>query len=75
MGPGSTEHFIAKESGMVLSIAEALGSRAIRATRSLGKMGMFLGASLARAAIPPYRVRNIVKQVHFIGVKSVSSSS
>jgi hypothetical protein len=25
-----------KESGMVLSMAEALGSRAIRATRSLG---------------------------------------
>jgi phospholipid/cholesterol/gamma-HCH transport system permease protein len=56
---------------MVLSIAEALGSRAIRATRSLGKMGMFLGASLARAALPPYRVRHILKQVHFIGVKSV----
>jgi phospholipid/cholesterol/gamma-HCH transport system permease protein len=56
---------------MILSMAEALGSRAILATRSLGKMGMFLGASLARAAVPPYRVRNILKQVHFIGVKSV----
>lgn len=56
---------------MILSIAEALGSRAIHATRSLGKMGVFLGASLARAAAPPYRGRNILKQVHFIGVKSV----
>jgi phospholipid/cholesterol/gamma-HCH transport system permease protein len=65
------KHSMAKESGMVLSIAEALGSRAIRAARSLGKMGMFLGTSLARAAVPPYRVRNILKQVHFIGVKSV----
>ena len=56
---------------MILSIAEALGARAIRATRSIGKMGLFLGASLARAAVPPYRGRNIVKQIHFIGVKSV----
>ena len=56
---------------MVLSVAEALGSRAIRATRSIGKMGVFLGISLARVAVPPYRARNIVKQIHFIGVKSV----
>jgi phospholipid/cholesterol/gamma-HCH transport system permease protein len=63
---------MSEESGMILSIAEALGSRAIRATRSLGKMGVFLGATLVRAAVPPYRVRdNILKQVHFIGVKSV----
>ncbi|MCL5884087.1 MAG: MlaE family lipid ABC transporter permease subunit [Deltaproteobacteria bacterium] len=34
-------------------------------------MGVFLGISLARAAVPPYRVRNILKQVHFVGVKSV----
>jgi hypothetical protein len=47
-----------KESGMVLSVADALGSRAIRASRSLGKMGVFLGASLVRAAVPPYRVRD-----------------
>jgi len=56
---------------MILSIAEALGARAIRATRSIGKMGLFLGASVARTAVPPYRGRNIVKQIHFIGVKSI----
>jgi phospholipid/cholesterol/gamma-HCH transport system permease protein len=55
----------------VLSFAEALGARAIRAMGYLGRMGIFLGASLARAALPPYRVRNVVRQVHFIGVKSV----
>lgn len=54
-----------------LSIAESLGARAFGAARHLGKMGMFLGASLARAASPPYRVRNVVRQIHFIGVKSV----
>lgn len=71
VGTGRPVHLISGGAGMILSMAEALGSRAILATRSLGKMGMFLGASLARAAVPPYRVRNILKQVHFIGVKSV----
>jgi phospholipid/cholesterol/gamma-HCH transport system permease protein len=56
---------------MILSIAEKLGSRAIRATRSLGKMGLFLSASLTRAAVPPFRAHNILKQVHFVGVKSI----
>jgi phospholipid/cholesterol/gamma-HCH transport system permease protein len=57
---------------VVLSVAEALGARAIRSTRALGKMGIFLGVALARAASPPYRAGNIVKQIHFIGVRSVS---
>jgi phospholipid/cholesterol/gamma-HCH transport system permease protein len=57
---------------MVLAVAEALGGWAIRSTRALGKMGVFLGAALVRAASPPYRAANIVKQIHFIGVRSVS---
>ena len=57
--------------GLILAVAEALGGGAIRATRALGKMGVFLGVALARAATPPYRAGNVVKQVHFIGVKSV----
>ncbi len=55
----------------VLSFAEALGARVLRATGFLGRMGIFLGAALVRAALPPYRVGNILRQVHFIGVKSV----
>jgi len=57
--------------GWMLPIVDSLGARAIDAVRHLGKMGVFLGASLARAAIPPYRVRNVVRQIHFIGVKSL----
>jgi phospholipid/cholesterol/gamma-HCH transport system permease protein len=57
--------------GWILPIAETLGARAVGAVRHLGKMGVFLGASLARAASPPYRVRNVVRQIHFIGVKSL----
>jgi len=55
----------------MFSIVDSLGARAVDAVRHLGKMGVFLGASLARAVIPPYRVRNVVRQIHFIGVKSL----
>ncbi len=55
----------------ILSFAEALGARAVGTAQHLGRMGVFLGASLVRAAVPPYRVRNVVRQIHFIGVKSL----
>lgn len=55
----------------VLAVADSMGSRAIRFTRHLGKMGSFLGAALGRAVTPPYRPRNIVRQVHFVGVRSL----
>jgi len=54
-----------------LAVARPSGAWAIRFTRYLGQMGMFLGVSLGRAALPPYRVRNIVRQVHFVGVLSL----
>ncbi|MBP2674578.1 MAG: yrbE [Deltaproteobacteria bacterium] len=56
---------------IIFDIAERMGIRAIDSTRFLGRMGVFLGASLARAVVPPYRVRNIVRQVHFVGMKSL----
>jgi phospholipid/cholesterol/gamma-HCH transport system permease protein len=55
----------------MLSLAEATGTRVIRAVLAMGKMAIFLCVSLASAAIPPVPFRHVVKQVHFIGVKSV----
>jgi len=55
----------------MFSPAEAIGSRVLREIRAMGKMMVFLCASLASAAIPPVPVRQVVKQVHFIGVKSL----
>jgi phospholipid/cholesterol/gamma-HCH transport system permease protein len=57
--------------GKGLAIVDPLGARAILFTRFLGKMGLFLGVSLGRAVTPPYRLRNIVRQVHFVGVRSL----
>jgi phospholipid/cholesterol/gamma-HCH transport system permease protein len=56
----------------MLSLAEALGARVLRTIRAMGRMMIFLCASLASAAIPPVPVRHVVKQVHFIGVRSLS---
>jgi len=56
----------------MFSLAQALGTRTIRAVGALGKMMTFLAIAVASAAVPPFRGRHVVKQVHFIGVRSVS---
>lgn len=56
----------------MISLAEAIGRRTLRAVGAMGKMTLFLGAAAASVVLPPYRVRRIVGQIHFIGVKSLS---
>ena len=36
-----------------------------------GQDGNFLAAAVQNAVVPPYRGRDILKQIHFIGVKSL----
>ena len=55
----------------MVSLAESIGKRTLQAITSMGRMMIFLYAALATLPFPPYRVRRIVKQVHFIGMKSV----
>jgi len=57
---------------MLFGAVEWLGGKALRAVRGLGRRGAFFTAAVADALIPPYRIRNVVKQVHFIGVKSIT---
>lgn len=49
----------------------ALGSRCIYFVETAGIMGQFLAASLAKAMTPPFQIFPIVKQIHFIGARSV----
>lgn len=56
----------------MISLAETIGRRTLHAVGGMGKMMLFLSAAAASAVLPPYRVRRIVGQVHFIGVKSLS---
>jgi phospholipid/cholesterol/gamma-HCH transport system permease protein len=48
-----------------------IGAEAIAIIRLLGRMMIFLVGAVASAFAPPFRVRNIVRQVHFIGMRSL----
>ncbi len=55
----------------MVTLAETIGKRTLGAITRMGRMTVFLYRTAAALPIPPYRVRRIVKQVHFIGVKSL----
>ncbi len=55
----------------MLTSAESLGVRTIRGINALGRMMIFLCTAVASAFVPPFRARHVVRQIHFIGVKSL----
>ncbi len=56
---------------MLFRLAETMGRRVFAAVDALGKATLFLCASAAGAFTPPLRVRNVIRQIHFIGVRSL----
>lgn len=48
-----------------------VGSAALLGLSRVGRMGLFLGRTIACVAVPPLKVGYIVRQIHFIGWKSV----
>jgi phospholipid/cholesterol/gamma-HCH transport system permease protein len=48
-----------------------LGAWALGRLGSMGRMAVFLGATLVGAVVPPFRVRRLVGQVYFIGAQSL----
>jgi len=48
------------------------GKKTIDFLRELGKMSSFLANALYCIFIPPYRISRIIKQIFFIGVKTIS---
>ena len=51
---------------------EAVGRTVLTQVQAMGRMAIFLGSAGLWAALPPLKVRRIVGQIHFIGVKSSS---
>ncbi len=47
------------------------GRRFVNAVRLAGRSLIFLGEALGRGAVPPFRVRRILEQIVFIGVRSM----
>ncbi|MFP3868088.1 MAG: MlaE family lipid ABC transporter permease subunit [Desulfobacteraceae bacterium] len=56
----------------MVNLIRHLGRRAISLVQEAGRMQLFLVQAMGLFFVPPYRPRNIIKQLQFIGVKSSS---
>jgi phospholipid/cholesterol/gamma-HCH transport system permease protein len=48
-----------------------LGGAFLRTGRGAGRLGLFLGEAFVLAFVPPYRWRNVLERIYFLGVKTV----
>jgi len=55
----------------MLKILEKLGHEILYFLETSGRMGVFLFQSLASVFLPPYKLQPIIKQIYFIGTRSV----
>ncbi len=55
----------------MLKFIEKLGDETLYYVEQAGRMGRFLIACVASAVLPPYNLRAIVRQIQFIGAKSL----
>jgi phospholipid/cholesterol/gamma-HCH transport system permease protein len=57
---------------MMTSPLEVVGRVALAQVQGMGRMATFLGSACFWAVLPPLKLRHVIRQIHFIGVKSVS---
>ena len=53
-------------------LLERVGRTTLEQVQGTGRMALFLGSACFWACLPPLKLRRIVRQIHFIGVKSLS---
>jgi phospholipid/cholesterol/gamma-HCH transport system permease protein len=56
---------------MVLSLLERFGNRALEGVAGMGRMLTLLVAALFWTFVPPFRVRRVMRQIHFVGWRSL----
>src|SRR4029453_10284915 len=56
---------------MMLSVVESLGSTVIGWIAGMGRMLILLVTALLWAFIPPFRLRRLARQIHFMGWRSM----
>ncbi len=56
---------------MIRRLVEALGDQFLHFVSQAGMLGVFLAATLGRVFTPPYPWGAILRQIHFIGARSV----
>ncbi len=54
-----------------MGVLESIGDNTLYHLNQLGRMGLFLVRCLVSMVMPPYKIRPVVDQIHFIGAKSV----
>ena len=57
--------------GYIPALLERIGAESIYYLEQAGRMGIFLFACLWNAIRPPYKLFPIVRQIHFIGYRSI----
>ncbi|PNU20793.1 ABC transporter permease [Geothermobacter hydrogeniphilus] len=55
----------------MLKLLEKLGYESLYLLEVTGRMGIFLFSCLGRVLAPPYKLNPIIRQIHFIGSRSV----
>ena len=56
---------------MLTAVATRVGRRTLALIQEMGRMMLFLIGTFAWMARPPFRFMQVLKQIHFIGVKSL----
>ena len=56
---------------MVTTAVTGVGRNVLRIVGEMGRMMVFLISTVAWMVRPPFRVMQVLKQIHFIGVKSL----
>jgi len=59
-------------SAALLRPVESLGRVTLDTVQSLGRFGLFLAQAVAWTFIPPFKFRQLLERVHFIGFRSLS---
>ncbi|MBI4240735.1 MAG: ABC transporter permease, partial [Candidatus Rokubacteria bacterium] len=55
-----------------LGSVELLGRMCLDGVQSLGRFGLFFGQAAAWIFIPPFKGRQLLQRIHFIGFRSLS---
>ncbi|MBI5184034.1 MAG: ABC transporter permease [Nitrospinae bacterium] len=56
---------------MIISILERIGNRFINFLKRMGSMVIFFSSAISLAVKPPLKPSHVIKQINFIGVKSL----
>ncbi len=56
---------------MFTPVVRACGRFSLETLREMGRMGLFLGIVVAHLFLPPLRLRQVLRRLHFIGARSL----